>query len=562
MSDQVARWQQALASEELQAGVRVALMLRNSPEWVMFDQASLSLGLVVVPLYTDDRPDNITYILQQAEVQLLLVQDAGRWKRLASVIGEMSTLKRVLLLEPGKDAAGLEQSDQRVRSVENWLPASPGRLLTRIGNPHDLASIIYTSGTTGRPKGVMLSHYNMLAVAHGAINMIDCYQQDVFLSFLPLSHTLERTAGYYLPIMSGSSVGYARSIGQLADDFQVINPTILIAVPRIFERIYGRLKDQVDGGSMLARKLFELTVSIGWRRFLHMQGRAPWKPTQLLWPLLNRLVAFKLQARLGGHVRTALSGGAALSPSIAKVFIGLDIPILQGYGLTETSPVISVNTIQDNFPASVGQPLPGVRVKLGEDNELLVKSPGLMLGYWKDQAATIRVIDADGWFHTGDQVRIEDNHIYITDRLKDILVLSNGEKLPPGDMELAILLDPLFEQVMVVGEGRPYLSALVVLDGDHWPGFARDCDLDPLDTTSLVTQKAVSMVQTRIKDALSDFPGYAKIRRVTLLLEPWTMEKDLLTPTMKIKRTKILEQFAEQIEEMYANGPAGSDRHC
>ena len=558
MAELVARWQQALASEQLRPGERVALMLRNAPEWVMFDQASLSLGLVVVPLYMDDRPDNVAYILQEAEVQLLLVQDAGRWRRLASAVGENSTLKRVLVLDPGTDATVVKQSDQLVRAVESWLPASQSRFRTRTGDPHELASIIYTSGTTGRSKGVMLTHYNMLTVAHSSISMIGCYQQDVFLSFLPLSHTMERTAGYYLPIMSGSCVGYARSIGQLAEDLQVIKPTILVAVPRIFERIYGRLKDQIDSGPLFARILFELTVSIGWRRFLRMQGRDRWRPTQLLWPLLNRLVASKLQARLGDRVRTALSGGAALSPSVAKVFIGLGIPLLQGYGLTETSPVVSVNRLEDNIPASVGMPIAGVKVKIGKEDELLVKSPGLMLGYWNDQAATNRAIDSDGWFHTGDQARIENNRIYITGRIKDILVLSNGEKLPPEDMELAILLDPLFEQVMVVGEGRAYLSALVVLNSDHWPGFSQACGLDPMDPASLVAQKVVSMVQARIKEALKGFPGYAKIRRVTLLLKPWTVENGLLTPTMKVKRAKILEQFNEKIEKMYVGGPAGS----
>ena len=560
IAGQVARWQNALAGEALHPGDRVALVLRNSPEWVMFDQAALGLGLVVVPLYTDDRPDNIAYILEDAAVKLIVVQDMGRWKRLAPVVTGNQTLKRVLVLESGKGADNLIRSDARIRQVGSWLPERGGELRKRQGDPHSLASIVYTSGTTGRPKGVMLSHYNMLAVAHAALTTLDCYQEDIFLSFLPLSHTLERTAGYYLPIMTGSAVSYARSVGQLAQDLQILRPTVLIAVPRIFERVYGRLKEQMSHKPVIARALFELAIKIGWRRFLRHQGRAGWQLSQLLWPLLRRLVASKLSSRLGGRLRVAVSGGAPLSPAIAKVFIGLDIPIVQGYGLTETSPVISVNPLQDNDPASVGVPLRGIEVKIGQDNELLVRSPGVMMGYWNNHAATTQMIDSDGWLHTGDQARIENRHIYITGRIKDILVLSNGEKVPPADMELAIALDPLFEQVMVVGEGRPFLTALVVLNADFWPGLAQDCGLDPMQPESLEDSRLKGQVLNRIKDALQDFPGFAKIRRVVLLLEPWTIDNGLLTPTLKTKRDRVLQRYAAEVDAMYQAGPAAGDR--
>jgi len=559
MGAEVARWQAALREEDLHPGDRVALVLRNCPEWVIFDQACLGLGLVVVPLYTDDRPDNIDYILRDAVVKLLLVQDVGRWKRLAPAIEGNETLLRVLINDPGTDTQSLAGPDPRVRQVDDWLPAENAEPHRRNGDPHTLASIVYTSGTTGRPKGVMLSHYNMLSVAHASLTVIDCYREDTFLSFLPLSHTLERTAGYYLPIMTGSTVAYARSIGQLAQDLEWVRPTALIAVPRICERVYGRLNEQMASKSAVARLLFETAISVGWRHFLHRQGRRGWHPSLLLWPLLRKLVASKISSKLGGRLRIAVSGGAPLSPEIAKVFIGLDIPIIQGYGLTETSPVISVNTLEDNEPASVGLPLRGIKVKIGEKDELLVKSPGVMMGYWNNHAATTRMIDSDGWLHTGDQARIERGHIYITGRIKDILVLSNGEKVPPGDMELAILLDPLLEQVMVVGEGQAYLSAMAVLNADHWPGLAQDNGLDPMSPESLSNQKLNTLVLGRLKHALKDFPGFAKIRRVTLLLEPWTVDNGLLTPTLKVKRARVLERYAQQIGAMYSGGPARGD---
>ena len=556
MAAEVARWQQALAKEALKPGDRVAILLRNCPEWIMWDQAAMSLGLVTVPLYTDDRPDNIVYILEEAGVKAILVQDAGRWKRLAPVVPDEGALERVILLDEGKEAEKFARNDDRIRMASRWLPAKGGELQVRQdGDPHALTSIVYTSGTTGRSKGVMLSHHNMMSVAHGALTLLDCYEEDVFLSFLPLSHTLERTAGYYLPIMTGSAVAYARSVAQLGEDLLTVRPTLLIAVPRIFERVYGRISDQLKRKPAVARKLFQTAVDVGWKRFLHQQGRGNWSPKLMLWPLLDRLVASNVKAKLGGRMRAAVSGGAALSPDIAKVFIGLDIPIVQGYGLTETSPVISANPLEDNEPASVGVPIRNVEVKVGENDELLARGPGVMLGYWNDHKATTQIIDRDGWLHTGDQARIENNHIYITGRIKDILVLSNGEKIPPADMEMAIALDPVIEQVMVVGEGRPYLTALVVLSEEKWPELARELQLDPGNGSSLNDKALHANILRRIKLALKDFPGYAKIRQVSLFVEPWSIEDGLITPTLKVKRPKVLECFNGEVEAMYSGGP-------
>ncbi|MEA3277890.1 MAG: AMP-binding protein, partial [Pseudomonadota bacterium] len=236
MDREVARWRKALEGERLNPGDRVAILLRNCPEWVMFDMAGASLGLVTVPLYTDDRPENAAYILQDSASKVLLVQDAGRWKRLAEAVGDSSCPARVVILEPAEEGQRLAQKDERLVSAEDWLPEEGPKLVQRRGDPDGLATIVYTSGTTGRPKGVMLSHRNILTNAHASLTAIDCYQEDLFVSFLPLSHTLERTASYYLPMMAGATVAYARSIGQLAEDLKTLGPTVLIAVPRVFER--------------------------------------------------------------------------------------------------------------------------------------------------------------------------------------------------------------------------------------------------------------------------------------------------------------------------------------
>jgi long-chain acyl-CoA synthetase len=264
-------------------------------------------------------------------------------------------------------------------------------------------------------------------------------------------------------------------------------------------------------------------------------------------------VASPVLDRLGGRLRITVSGGAPLSTEVARLFIGLGLPLLQGYGLTETSPVVSVNTLKNNDPASVGLPLRGVQVRIGENDELLVKGPNNMLGYWNNHAATAQVLGPDGWLHTGDQARIVDGHVYITGRIKDILVLSNGEKVPPADMEMAIGLDPLFEQVLVIGEGRPFLSALLVLNADLWTGLAQEYGLNPERSESLSDQRLVHDMLRRIQNALRDFPGYAKIRRATLLLEPWSVENGLITPTLKVKRGEVTKRYIRQVERMYAS---------
>jgi long-chain acyl-CoA synthetase len=349
-------------------------------------------------------------------------------------------------------------------------------------------------------------------------------------------------------------VAYARSIAQLGEDLLNIQPTVMIAVPRIFEKVFARIQGQMSKQSGLKRALFKMTTGIGWRRFERQQQRASWHPGLLAWPLLEKLVAGKVTAKLGGRLRMAVSGGAALSLPIAKTFIGLGVPILQGYGLTETSPVISVNVPEDNEPGSVGIPLNGVEVRIGESDELLVKTPGMMQGYWNNHAATADMIDADGWLHTGDQARIENGHIYITGRIKDILVLSNGEKVPPMDMELAISLSSLIDQALVIGEGQSFLSAILVLNPDEWPGFSKGHGLDANDENSLRNEKLMASLIREIRGNLKDFPGYAKVRRVILTLEPWTIDNSLLTPTLKIKRARVLEKYADEISALYANG--------
>ncbi len=395
-------------------------------------------------------------------------------------------------------------------------------------------------------------HRNILANAFGAAVCNDWTADERFLSFLPLSHMLERTAGYYLPIILGAEVIYARSIATLGDDLQNIHPTVLISVPRIYERVYGKIQEGLKQKSFIAKFLFKSAVSVGWRKFLCDQGRAGWHPKLVFWPLLDKLVASKVLEKLGGEMRIAICGGAALSEEVAKLFIGLGLPLLQGYGLTESSPVVCVNRPADNIPASIGTALENTQIRIAEKDELQSKGPCSMLGYWKNEQATQDTFTEDGWLKSGDKARIDEGgHVFITGRLKDIMVLANGEKIPPNDMEMAIALDSLFEQVMIIGEARSFLTAVLVLDPDAWADMAVTLNIHPESPEAFSDRKIEKAILRRVSIRLKDFPGYAKIRRAHITLEPWTVDGGLLTPTLKIKRPKVMKQFDKEIEALY-----------
>ena len=547
MKSEIARWQAALKAEGLAPGDRVALMLRNCPQWVMFDQAAMSLGLVVVPLYTVDRPDSVAYIVNDSGTKVVLFETNEQWQALRTVRDKMANVQRFV----GLDNI-VEKEEARVKSAGSWLPSTAQLQPPPLANSEQLATIIYTSGTTGKPKGVMLSHANILTNAHSTLFTFPMFTNDLLLSFLPLSHTFERTLGYYLTVMTGSKVAYARSVALLGEDLQTIKPTVLISVPRIYERVYAAIRTKLNEGSPIKRKLFGLAVDVGWARFLNQQSRGSVKLSFLLWPLLKKLVAQKILDKMGGNLRAAISGGAALSPEISRVFVGLGLPVVQGYGLTETSPVISASPLSNNFPDSAGQPLRGMQVKIGDQKALLIKGPNVMMGYWNNPEATKAMIDADGWLNTGDTARIsETGHIYITGRLKDIIVLSNGEKIPPTDMELAIQRDSLFEQVMVFGESHPYLVAVAVVNQEAWKVLAQKIGVQAEKPESLRDSRVEEEAVKRIAKQIHEFPGYAQVHKVLLLSEPWSIENGILTPTLKVKRAQVLAKFEREIKEMY-----------
>jgi long-chain acyl-CoA synthetase len=569
----VAKWKGALARERLDHGDRVAVLLRNSLEWVCFDQAALALGLVVVPLYLSDTADNIAYILEDSGARLLLVGTQGRWKTLAPHCAGRTRLEKVLCLQrPDGDAAARVRGEIALEGVDDWLEHVAGHPEDstaaqpvdqaeidkfRAADANQLATLVYTSGTTGRPKGVMLSHRNILWNAEAILTAVSGYSDDVYLSLLPLSHMLERTAGYYLPMMAGSSVAYARSLKDLREDLSIIRPRLLIGVPQVFEGMRAKARQQVSEKGKFANLLFDWTLEIGWQRFIAAQHRPQQEAAAawwhgLAWPLLRRLVADKILETLGGRLRIAVTGGGPLSGEAAQYFLALGLPLVQGYGLTEAAPVLTVNRLDDNIPESAGLPLPGVELRLGEEDELLARSPGVMLGYWNRPDDTRLRIDSDQWLHTGDQARIADGHVFICGRIKEILVTSSGEKIPPADLEMAILEDPLFAQAMVIGEGQPHLGAILVLNQGEWEKLAVSLGLQAGDSAALRSSAVRNHVINRIKAAVRGFPKYARVRAVHLTLDPWSVENGLLTPTLKLKRLEIKKRYADEITRLYS----------
>ncbi|HSG94570.1 MAG TPA: AMP-binding protein [Afifellaceae bacterium] len=549
IAERVTRWRAAISAERLERGDRVAILLPNGLDWVCFDQAALSLGLVVAPFYTADSAYNFAYFLEDTGARLLLTETAAQWRAIAGQAPDLPSLKRVVILDADTGDGG---DDPRAVSLNNWLPDNglPGEMVTAA--PDDLATIVYTSGTTGRPKGVMLSHRNILSAAEAVLDRVPGDVDDSFISYLPLAHIFERTVGYYLPVMIGASVGYARSVQTLAEDLMVVLPKVFLGVPRVFERAYAAIREKA-GRNALTRMLLERTLAIGWRRFEAGQGRAPapgWL-ARTAWLGLHRLVCSKILARFGGRVRVAVTGGAPMSENVARFFVSLSLPLVEGYGLAEAAGPVSAGALEDNLIGSVGRPLAGIEARRAETGELVVRGPTVMGGYWNQPETTRDTIDTGGWLHTGDIAEIRDGRIFIRGRLKEILVTSTGENVAPSDLEVALVVDPLIAQVMVVGDGRPFLAALIVLQPDLWRRFAEKLGVDPDDPATLASPTTTNAMLERIAGLLRQFPGYAQIRAVHLVLEEWSVEDGLITATMKIKRDAVADRFAAEIERLY-----------
>lgn len=553
--EQITRWRHALVKEGLTKGDRCAMLLPNGINAILFDQSVLANALVPVPLHAVDTAGSSSYIINDSGAKLLVTGRLNRWEAIRDT-EDHPALKTVVIT--GEPVQEHQDGDVRVVGLDQWLTEGNGTELPAGPEPQDLAALVYTSGTTGKPKGVMLTHRAILANVTGVLQNLCPEPEDVWFSFLPLSHTFERTTTYYTAMGFGNRVAFNRNIGLLADDLKVIRPTIMMSVPRIYEKVYDKIQDALVKKPAFVQKLFHTAVDVGYRRFcrengLPVQGGFLSHFDPLIAGFLDKKVGAGIRSIFGGRPRIFISGGAAFNPEVSRTFLGLGINILQGYGMTETAPIMSVNKVGDNHPQTVGPALVNIEVRVGDNDELQMRGPSLMNGYWNRPADTRAVFTEDGWLRTGDQADIfSDGHIRIKGRIKEIIVTSTGEKVPPADLEQALESDHLVSQAMVVGENRPYIAALVVLNAQEWKKLAAELKLDADDPLSLDTRAARQAVLRRVKAAAAGFPNYAVPRQVRLFLEPWSIENGLMTPTLKLKRGPMRIRFADAIESLYA----------
>lgn len=553
------RWAKALTKSGLKKGDRVAMLLPNCTTAIAFDQGALRAGLVPVPLHLIDTPANCAFIIGDSGAKALVIMNRARWHAIEKVAtnGEVSAIETVIYVD---DEA--EESDAlKIYNAQEWLKnAENSTIPYEAPSEEDLACLVYTSGTTGKPKGVMLTHKNIMSDVQTLLYNIEPSGTDVWLSFLPLSHMFERTTTYYIGLGMGNHVYFNRGIPRLLDDLKIARPTILMSVPRIYEKVYAKIQERLRVAKPIQRKVFMAAVEAGWRNFRQANqlppeaGNAPRIWDKLLDPFYERAVRKKIKDQFGGRLRVAVSGGAPLSLDVAKVFCGLGINIHQGYGMTETSPIVSVNRLGSNDPTTVGPIMPEFEFKLGLKDELLLRGPQVMKGYWKLPEKTAEVLTEDGWLSTGDQADIlPGNMLRIKGRIKEIIVTSNGEKIAPVDVEQAMEKDPLFAQTMVVGEGYPFVVAVIVLGQGQWEDLAKKLNVDPTDKASLTNKSVKLAVLKRIKAACKELPQYGVPRSVCLSLEPWTIENSMLTPTLKIRRRIITAAFKNDIDKLYSD---------
>lgn len=556
----VQQWRNALLQSGMAHGDRVGIWLPNSINAMCMDQAALQMGAISVPVHTTDNPASIAYIFDNAEISVLVLSGMAQWQRLRATGYPMATLKTVVVVDLPEPVAP-EAGQPRIVALQQWLQEGEVRANDAppaLPQASDVAAIVYTSGTTGKPKGVMLTHANVMADVGAFVERLDPNENDRFLSFLPLSHTFERTVGYYLSIACGARTSYARSAALLMQDMQTEKPTILVCVPRIYERAHAKVLEKVLAGPETERKAFFDAVEWGWANFcarqditdLHKHDASLIGAPK---PAAHAAIAQQISDLFGGCVRMAITGGAAIPHSTAKDFLALDVPLLQGYGMTETTPVISVVTLDSNDPATVGAPLPCVEVRIGEQRELQVRGPIVMKGYWKRPEETAAAFTEDGWLRTGDQAELVKGRIRLMGRLKEIIVTSTGEKISPADLESSLLADPLIEQIMVLGDHRPYVSAIAVLNEENWALFAAENGWDARNPETLRQPAVVQAVLKRLQALSTDFPSYAQPRALLLTTELWSVENQLLTPTMKVKRKQIVERYQSEIDALYGN---------
>ena len=548
LSESVAAFSKGLNTLGVQKMDRVAILSENRPEWAITDFGSLKVGAVTVPMFSTLTAAQVSYILKDSGAKIICVSTEKQLEKVTSIRDEVPTLEQVIIFDAveGEMPEGVIQFDAVYELA--------GEETDNTASEDDLATIIYTSGTTGNPKGVMLTHANFISNVAACKSLIDVSDTDVLLSFLPLSHVFERLGGHYVPLFSGAKIAYAESTFTVAQNMKEVAPTVMLSVPRLYETMHERILRAVQEGSSLKQKIFHWGVSVGSAVSSVIQhGKKPSAILQLQQNIADKLVFAKLKEATGGRLRFFVSGGAALPQSIAEFFHAAGILILEGYGLTETSPVISMNHPEKWKFGTVGAPVPGIEVQIAEDGEILTRGPHVMKGYFNNDTATAEVIDEGGWFHTGDIGVIDaDGFVKITDRKKNIIVLSNGKNVAPQPIESELVRSPFISQVLVVGSERKNLAALIVPNSDALKTWASENGIETGDLPAMLQTREVQQhIQSEIRSYLTDFADFEQVRRFVLLEKEFSQEDDEMTPTLKLKRNVIIERYSDEIEQMY-----------
>ena len=543
-----------LESIGMKAGDRVGLLSTNRLEWAIGDYGILLNGGINVPVYPTLLAEQIQYILANSECRFIFCEDESQAEKILSVRHRLPDLRKVILFEGSvedRDVMSLsellDQGEAQRESGEEALIAS-----AKAVEPDRPCSFIYTSGTTGQPKGVVLSHWNIVSNVLTSLKIFSMGTEDAALSFLPLSHIFERMAGYYSMFYAGCSIAYAESIDTVPQNLTEVRPTLMVAVPRLYEKMYARILDTAVSGSFIKKNIFFWAKNTGERwAELTIDGQPIPKHLEIAYGIASKLVFSKLQARTGGRLKFFISGGAPLAPEIAKFFYAAGLIIMEGYGLTETSPVITCNCFDYYKLGSVGKTVPGVEVRIADDGEILTRGPNVMQGYYKDEEATRAVLDEDGWFATGDIGELDaEGFLRITDRKKDLLVTAAGKNVAPQPIENMVKTDKFISECVVIGDRKPFIAALIVPNFEYLVKYAKRHDIIYTSMKGLVNEPRVQdLMRRRIEGFNERLARYEQIKKFSILDHE-------LTPSLKVRRRKVLEIYADHVSTIYPEGSA------
>jgi long-chain acyl-CoA synthetase len=557
----------ALGLEEIgiRSGDRIAILSENRPEWAFADYACLAIGAADVPIYPNLPSDQTAYILKDSGAVAIFVSNSAQAAKIREIRNECPTLRHVIAFDAAADGADLTFSalETRGANVDNEARQRAYLERSRAVKPGDLATIIYTSGTTGEPKGVMLTHDNIFSNVMANCDKIPFAGDDVCLSFLPLSHIFERNAGHYLMLLTGTCIAYAESMDTVPLNLTEVRPTLVLSVPRLYEKMYARVLENALSGGAVKKRIFFWARGVADRwADVKLAGKEPAGLLAMQYGIAQKLVFSKLQARTGGRMRYFVSGGAPLAAEINKFFYAAGLVILEGYGLTETSPVISVNTPDAFRLGTVGKPAKGVEVMIADDGEILTRGPHVMKGYYNKPTATAEAIDADGWFHTGDIGELHDGFLAITDRKKDIIVTAGGKNIAPQPIENRVKTNKYVSQAVVIGDKRKYPVILIVPNWDSLEKWAKLKNILWTDRAQLLAMPTIrAKMEQEVSGETASFAHYEQPKKIGLLEHDFSIDRGELTPTLKVKRRVIDKSYRDLIDSLYADASTAEPVH-